>query len=322
METVLLPTISIPVPPLAIGAMFWGTRVPTSTAHELLDQAVDAGACFLDTANNYPFWETGGFGDESETCVGAWFATRGPAARDRVVLASKIGARPTVAGGDFASVCGLSRSAVLEQVAGSLRRLGTDHLDLLYAHIDDRAVPLAETVGALQEVVDRGWARAIAGSNLDDGRLTEALRAAGDGPRYVALQNRFTLLSPDPDADLGPQVLLDDDVQRVCTTEQVAMVAYSTLLEGAYTRADRPVPADYGRPGTARALATLTEVADQHGLDAGQTVLSWLVSRPDPVIPVVGVSRPAQLESAVAAVSTRLGDDAVARLDEARRLAR
>lgn len=133
------------------------------------------------------------------------------------MLTTKIGARRTTPDAGFDKICGLGRPAVLDQVADSLRRLRTSHVDLLYAHIDDQNVPLAETVGALQEVVERGWARAIAASNLTAARLVAALNAAAEAPRYEALQNRFTLLSPDPTADLGPQVLLDDEVQAACS---------------------------------------------------------------------------------------------------------
>ena len=300
------------VPPLAVGAMFWGTRVPGESAHNLLDRAVDRGARFVDTANNYAFWQPGAVGDESETCLGEWIASRG---RDRIVLATKIGARPARPGAGTDDALGLSRQAIFDQTADSLRRLRTDHVDLLYAHIDDPRVPMAETVGALQEVVERGWARAFAASNLTADRLAEALRATGEGPRHVALQNRFTFLPPAPGTDFGRQVLLDEAVQDACRAHGVAMVGYSTLLEGAYTRADRPLPEAYRQPGSDEALRTLAAVADETGLDAGQAVLSWLAHRPARVIPVIGASRPDQLDSAITAVATPMSAAAVAALD-------
>ena len=307
------------VPPLAVGAMFWGTRVPGESAHDLLDRAVDRGARFVDTANNYAFWQPGAVGDESETCLGEWIASRG---RARIVLATKIGARPARPGAGTDDALGLSRQAIFDQTADSLRRLRTDHVDLLYAHIDDPRVPMAETVGALQEVVERGWARAFAASNLTADRLAEALRATGEGPRHVALQNRFTFLPPAPGTDFGRQVLLDEAVQDACRAHGVAMVGYSTLLEGAYTRADRPLPEAYRQPGSDEALRTLAAVADETGLDAGQAVLSWLAHRPARVIPVIGASRPDQLDSAIAAVTTPMSASAVDALDaRSRRLA-
>ena len=193
------------------------------------------------------------------------------------MLATKVGARPARPGAGTGDALGLGRQAIFDQVADSLRRLRTDHVDLLYAHVDDRRVPMSETVGALQELVDRGAARAIAASNLTAERLVEGLGAAGDGPRYVALQNRFTYLPPAPGTDFGRQVLLDDVVQETCRTHDVAMVAYSTLLEGAYSRSDRPMPEAYRRPGAGAALRTLRVVAEEIGLDANQ---AWLAHRP------------------------------------------
>jgi len=107
------------VPPLAVGAMFWGTRVPVETAHDLLDRAVDRGARFVDTANNYAFWQPGAVGDESETCLGEWIARRG---RDRIVLATKIGARPARPGAGTDDALGLSRQATTPAPTARFRR--------------------------------------------------------------------------------------------------------------------------------------------------------------------------------------------------------
>lgn len=308
----------VSVPPLAIGTMFWGTRVPRSSAHDLLDYALEAGACFIDTANNYAFWESGGLGGESETCLGEWIAARGPSGRDRLVLATKVGARPVRVGEGTGNALGLSRQAVLDQVTDSLRRLRTTHVDVLYAHIDDTHTPLTETIGVFQEVVDRGWARAVAASNLTAARLHEAMTVVEGGAQYAALQNRFTFLPPAADSDFGRQVLLDDAVQAACRAHHVTMVAYSTLLEGAYTRPERRLPPAYQRPESDQALEALTSVARDLDLDRGQAVLAWLAHRATPIVPVVGVSRREQLDSAIDAVDTPVPAAAVAALDQAR----
>ncbi len=319
MRLVQLGDSEVFVPPLAVGAMFWGTRVPTPEAHDLLDYAVDHGARFVDTANNYAFWEPHGTGEESETCLGDWIAARRPAGRDRLMLATKVGARPIRDGAGTGDSLGLGRLAVLDQVAGSLRRLHTDHVDVLYAHIDDTRTPMAETIGVFQEVVDRGWARTIAASNLTASRLREAVTAVDGGPQYVALQNRFTYLQPTAGTDLGRQILLDEALQVVCRDHRITMVAYSTLLEGAYTRPDKPLPGAYQQPGTDHALTTLSTVAQELGLDAGQTTLAWLAQRDLPVVPVVGISRRSQIDSAVTAVDTPIPAQQLTALDDARR---
>lgn len=165
METITLGRQGPAVPPLAVGTLPFGTTLDTPTSHRILDAALDAGATFLDTANNYAFWVDGATGDESESTLGGWFAAR-RGARDRVTLASKIGARPRPSGRSFADALGLRAAAVRAQVDASLARLRTDRLDVLYAHVDDSSVPLEETVGALQAEVRRGTARIIGCSNL------------------------------------------------------------------------------------------------------------------------------------------------------------
>ncbi|MBC8091889.1 MAG: aldo/keto reductase [Pseudonocardia sp.] len=316
---VQIPGSELRVPPMAVGTMGFGTTVPLETAHRLLDRAYALGARFWDTANNYAFWAPGGQGGESEACLGAWLVSRGSAAREEVVLASKVGAQPASPGGGLDDALGLSAPAVVAQVEASLRRLRVDALDMVYAHVDDTAVDLAETVGALQGLVQRGLTKTIAGSNLSALRLQAALEVAGDGPRYAALQDRFSYLLPRPGGDLDPHVLLDEDLQQVCVDRDVLMLGYSPLLEGAYTRADRDLHPAYGtRSDHAAALQVLQRTSQDAGLDAGQGVLAWMTQRPAPVLPVVGVSRVEHVEQAWQAVHTPLAADAVAALEQAR----
>lgn len=307
---------SLAVPPLALGTMYFGTTVAPAVAAECLDAADGVGARFWDTANNYAFW-AGGDGDESETVLGDWFAARGSAARDRIVLATKIGARPLPGYSDLEHVAGLAAPAIREQVTGSLRRLRTDRIDVLYTHIDDRDVPVEETLGALGELVTQGVVREVAASNLTAPRLREALAVETTHP-YRALQQRFTYLVADPDADTSPQVVLDAATEHAADAADVTLVGYSPLLSGAYTRADRPLPSEYDNDRTAGRLSLLRARAGEVGLDAGQLVLAWMGQRNIPVIPIVGVSGAEQVRSAWEAVTTDLSDGLLAELDDAR----
>lgn len=308
---------NVPMSSMAVGTMYFGSTVPGDVAHRVLDAARHRGATFWDTANNYAFWVSGGIGNESEECLGAWLAARGPSARDEVVLATKVGARPRPGGTDVTQGLGLSAPAVREQILDSLRRLGTDHVDVLYAHIDDRTVPLEETLDAFAGLQQEGLTRVIAASNLTADRLRAAI-AARPVAGYRGLQQRFTYLVPDPSADLSPHVLLNEQVEEVCAEAGMAMLGYSPLLSGAYTRTDRPLPDGYQTPATDAALQALNEAAAQAGLDAGQTVLAWMGQRGRPALPIVGVSTPEQLHSAVDAVTTTLPRDTLTRLDAAR----
>lgn len=213
---------------------------------------------------------------------------------------------------------GLSRAAIRPQLLDSLRRLRTDRVDVLYAHVDDPAVDPAETLGALSDLVEEGLVREIAASNLTPDRVGQVMTV--DSPhRYVALQQRCTYLIPAAGADLGPHILLDEAIEEVGAAHDLTLLGYLPLLSGAYTRADRPLPAGYDTPATAAALATLHEIADRHGLDAGQAVLAWMAHRNRPVLPVVGVSRPQHVTSAWAAVHTMLSQDELTALELARR---
>ena len=308
------------VPPFALGTMYFGSQVPPDTALTILDAALDTGAAFLDTANNYAFWVDGGTGDESESLLGRWFASR-PGARDRVTLATKIGARPRPGSRSLDEALGLSASAIRTQTEESLARLGTDHVDLLYAHVDDPRVPIEETVGALVEEARRGTARFIGCSNLSASRLDAALAATPAGQAgYCVLQQRFTYLTTAPGADLSPHVLLDEEVIDVATRHGLGLIGYSPLLGGAYTRADRPLPEAYQHGATREQLAALARAADATGLDAGQVVLAWMAQRGIPVRAVVGVSSTNQLASAVKAASTPLPAEVLADLEQARRV--
>lgn len=305
--------------PMVLGTMYFGTTVSEQVAFRCLDTAYECGARVWDTANNYAFWVGGGTGDESETVLGAWLTARGPAVRDDVVLATKIGARPRPGTHDLSGKLGPSARAVREQLEASLRRLRTDRVELLYAHVDDLDTPLEETAGAMASLVDDGLVGEVAVSNLTPPRLREAVAAGRSAGRpSTALQQRFTYLVPAPEADLSPHVLLDEEVEQVCASAGMTMLGYSPLLGGAYTRHDRDLPDGYSAAVTTAALEQLGQVAQRAGLDAGQTVLAWMAQRERQVVPVVGVSRPEQVTSAWAAVTTALSAEDLASLDRAR----
>ncbi len=308
-------TVATLHPQLWLGTMYFGTRIDQVASHRLLDEALDLGIDHWDTANNYAFWIEGGRAGASEWCLGQWLAARGASARDRVQLATKIGALPSRPGGDLSQVVGLAAPDVRAQLVESLHRLGTDRVDLLYAHIDDRRVPLDETLGALAALVDEGLVAQIGASNLTAERLEQAMTTSAKH-HHAVLQQRFSYLIPDSQADLTPQVLLDPSVEQVALAHGVHLVGYSPLLSGAYTDPDKGWPEGYG---WSPALDLLDAVAQQAGLDASQTVLAWMGQRATPVTPVIGVSTGAQLRAAHAAVHTLLDPNSLVALDRARR---
>jgi len=304
---------------LSLGTLPFGSYVDERTSFAILDRFVEAGGTFLDTANNYVFWD-GFTGDESEELLGRWMAARGN--RDRIVLATKAGARPRTPGTGLENMEGLSATAVKAAAEGSLRRLGVDHIDLYYSHVEDRAVPVEETLGAFAELVAAGSVGLLGCSNHATWLLERARAAsrANGWPLYTCVQERYSYLRPRPGVRLpeSGHVHMTDELFDYARAEgDVSLLAYSALLMGSYTRPDKPLPELYDHLGTTRRLAALREVADEIGATANQVVLAWLLGGEQPVLPVLGVSTVAQLEESLAAVDIQLDAEQRARLDGA-----
>ncbi|MFE7296919.1 aldo/keto reductase [Streptomyces sp. NPDC057579] len=305
---------------VCLGTMPFGTTVDERTSFALLDRFAEAGGTLVDTANNYACWVPGATGDESETVLGRWLRSR--RAGDRTVLATKAGARPDPARGAQwpANAEGLGADALRTALDGSLRRLGTDRVDLFYAHVEDRTVPLAETVGALAELVRDGRVGTLGASNHATWRLAEARQhAAAHGlPGFRAVQQRHTYLRPRPEPSAGLQRETDEELLDYAAAHpDLTLLGYSPLMEGAYTRADKPLPERYDHHGTVVRIRVLAEVAAECGATVNQVVLAWLMGGPVPVVPVLGVSSVAQLDECLAALDLALDPYQRARLDTA-----
>lgn len=281
---------------IVLGTRDFGTRVDERTSMALLDRFVERGGRWVDTANVYWFpADPNGVGGQSETVIGRWLAAR-PGAP--VLLSTKMRQYPTVPGRWPESAEGLSATAIRNAVKLSLERLGVDHVDLCWAHAEDRSVPLAETVAAFGELVEQGLVRRLGASNH---ALWAVERARGIAAQqgvtgYTALQLRHSYVQPRPDAKL-PQPghrLVTPDVLDYVRTDDLALWVYTPLIEGGYTRPDRPLPEAYDHPGTTRRLAALARVADELGATRNQVVLAWL--RAHGMTPICGVSRVEQLD--------------------------
>ncbi|KAF4408184.1 aldo/keto reductase [Streptomyces lycii] len=312
---------------LCLGALPFGTTVGEETAFAILDRFTEAGGTFVDTSDNYACWVNGATGDESELVLGRWLRSR--RARDRVVIASKVGARPDLSRGPlwcdtapdgFGNMEGLSAEAVRAGAEGSLRRLGTDHLDLHYAHIEDPSVPLEETVTAFAGLVAAGRTRLLGVSNHPVARIAEARRLAAelDLPGYQCVQQRHTYLRPAPGAGFGVQRHTDAALLDYAAGEpDLTLLGYSVLVHGAYTRDDRELLPQYAHRGAERRLRVLREVAGELGATPNQVVLAWLLGGEVPVLPVLGVSSVGQLDELLAAADLDLDAELRARLDAA-----
>lgn len=308
---------------LALGAMLFGTVTDEARSFEILDHFVDAGGVWIDTANCYSFWEDPtGFGGQSEALLGRWLAGR-PGMRDRVKISTKVGCEPTVAGRYPETAEGLSAGVIKSGIEGSLRRLGTDHVELYWAHKPDPVTPLEETVAAFDELVSAGTVGRLGGSNYPVWQVERArqLARASGGAAFTAVQQHHTYLRPRPSTQ--PTVVhrfgaaTDELLHYLEHNPDMALWAYTPLLSGRYTRADKPLLAEYDHPGTTRRLAALDEIVAETGTNRNRVVLAWLTGGRWDVTPIVGVSTVDQLDEAVAGASLTLTADQRARLDAA-----
>ncbi|MBD0839690.1 aldo/keto reductase [Streptomyces sp. TRM68416] len=309
---------------LALGAMLFGSRTDEETSFAVLDRYVEAGGNFVDTSDNYAFWEDGGQGGQSEELLGRWRRSRGIG--DEIVIATKLGARPLAPGTGYVdNPEGLSAKVIREAAERSRERLGVERIDLLYAHIEDHRVPLAETVEGFAALVAEGTVGLLGVSNHAVWRVerARALAAAAGQPGYEVLQYQHSHLRPRsdipsglfPDGSLGhagPELL-----GYLRAEPALTLVAYSPLLAGAYTRPDKPLPPDYDHPGTPARLKVLREVAREADATVNQVVLAWQIGGDLPIIPLAGASSVAQLEENLAAVDLELTAEQRTRLDAA-----
>lgn len=296
---------------VVLGCMYYGTRIDQQIAFRMLDTFVDAGGHAIDTANNYAFWETGSSGGESEATLGAWLAEAGH--RAQVSVATKVGARPTRLGGTLDDAEGLSAPIVRAAVEGSLARLGIDTIDRCYAHIDDRSVPLEETLGAFSDLIAEGKIGDVAGSNLCADRLQEALAISdrANFARYSALQQRHSLLEPISGSDFGVQKATTPELLDIIVAQGIALVAYSPMLEGSALSRNRPLPENYDSPDNHARRAALETYAANLGVSPGQLVIATLLAQG--VSPLIGARTPEQLLDSmtgrtIAAPATMIAD--------------
>lgn len=306
--------------PLVLGTMYFGTRLDDADAFALLDRFVELGGVWLDTSDNYSFWEDpSGLGGQSEALLGRWLAAN-PGAP--VKLSTKVGAQPNRPGGFPDDLEGLSERAIRDGFAGSLERLGVDRVDLLWAHVEDRTVPLDETIGAFGSLVGEGAAVTYGVSNHPSFVVEEICwRAANAGlPAPTAYQQRYSYLQPLPGAEVAGQpiplgMLSTDGLELLRRRPRIEGWVYTALLLGAYDRPDRMLGTEYSHPGNTRRHAALDQVAAARGLTRGQVVLAWLTGGIPRLVPMLGGSTVRQLEVAWEGATTTLTPEEQAALD-------
>jgi aryl-alcohol dehydrogenase-like predicted oxidoreductase len=313
MQYVNLGRCGLKVSRLALGCMSFGLearawRLDEEASRATIRRAVELGINFFDTADMY------GMG-ESEIVLGRVIAELGK--RDEVVLATKL-FYPTRPGPNGR---GLSRKAVFASIDGSLKRLGTDYVDLYQIHRWDPDTPIEETMEALDDIVKMGKVRYIGASSMFAWQLCKAQHIATQSgrTRFVSVQPHYNLLNREEEREMIP----------MCLSEGIGVLPWSPLARGRLARPwDAPSTSDrvsYDRTAemlysaTAKAdervVAALGEVAKTRGLSQSQVALAWLLCKPAVVSPIVGAGKIAHLENLVDALSIKLGDDEIEALE-------
>jgi 1-deoxyxylulose-5-phosphate synthase len=285
------------------GAHPWS--LPEEQSRQLIEKALAAGITFFDTANVYS-------AGSSEEITGR--AIRDFADREDVVLATKVHGR--MRPGPNGS--GLSRKAILAELDASLRRLGTDYVDLYQIHRWDPRTPIEETLEALDSAVRSGKVRYLGASSMWAWQFSKALYTAGEHGwhRFVSMQDHYNLLNREEEREMHP----------LCADQGIGVLPWSPLARGRLTRdwaeaTARSESDEFGRrlydETVDRAIVEgVAEVATERGVPRAQVALAWVLGKPVVTAPIVGVTKEAHLDDAVAAVDLELTDEEVARLEE------
>jgi aryl-alcohol dehydrogenase-like predicted oxidoreductase len=293
---------------LALGTDLIGSKINRASSFALFDFYHGQGGNFLDTANFYASWLPGFQGGESETTIGAWMKERGN--RDTMVISSKLAFDyPNCQGG-------LNAAEIERECEKSLRRLQTDRIDLYYSHRDDHQTSLEETMRAFDRLIRDGKVRAIGASNLPVWRIAQAntvARANGWNP-YSVVEQRYTYLRPRYGADFGPQIFLNEELKAFAQFEGVALIGYSVLLQGAYTRTDRELPAQFAGPDSDERLRVLKAVAAEVERSPNQVLIAWMRQSTPAILPIIAGSRVEQLAENIAALDLTLSEGQMLRL--------
>ena len=311
MNRVQLGQSGVEVSTLCFGTDLIGSKINQESSFALFDCFFEAGGTFLDTANFYASWFDGCVGGESETTIGNWMKARGN--RNQMQISSKLAFDYPGCDG------GLTAAEIERECEKSLKRLQTDRIDVYYAHRDDHETPLEETMEAFHRLIKAGKVRAIGASNLKVWRIAEANKVAeinGWTP-YHAVEQRYTYLRPRHAADFGPQICINDEMKEMATMRQMTLIGYSVLLQGAYMREDRPIPAQFAGPESNERLAALTEVANELGVRGSQVIIAWMRQSDPPVLPIIAGSEVSQVEENLASIDVTLTEAQMERLNEA-----
>jgi 1-deoxyxylulose-5-phosphate synthase len=314
MEYVRLGRSGLKVSRICLGCMSYGDpargrhqwSLPEEQSRPMIKQALESGINFFDTANGYS-------DGASEEILGR--ALRDFGRREEVVIATKVNSPMR----NDPNAAGLSRKAIMTEIDQSLRRLGTDHVDLYQIHRWDYNTPIEETLEALHDVVKAGKARYVGASSMYAYQFSKALYLADrhGWTRFVSMQNHYNLLYREEEREM----------MQLCSEEGIGVIPWSPLARGRLTRdfdqeTFRSRNDVFGKnlhrnlDDSDRAVAqSVADVAAARGVPRAQVALSWVVHKSPVTAPIIGATKASHLEDAVAGLALKLTDEEVASLE-------
>ncbi|PTW45028.1 aryl-alcohol dehydrogenase-like predicted oxidoreductase [Sphingomonas faeni] len=300
-----LGSTDLKIAPLVLGGNVFGWTADRAASFAVLDAFVAGGGTMIDTADVYSAWVDGHQGGESESMIGEWLKASGK--RDDVLIATKVGMLPGEGGEKLAP------ARIAAAAEASLKRLGTDRIDLYYAHQDDESQKQEAVLEAFGKLVDAGKVRVIGASNFHAARLKSAVEAAktSDLPRYHVLQPEYNLVS---------RTKFEGELQDYCVTENIGVLPYyglaSGFLTGKYrTKDDLGQSVRGGRmgellEGTGKAvLDAMDSVVEATGATHAQVALAWLIAQPGVTAPIASATSVKQVEDLLPAMTLELSKD-------------
>lgn len=308
-----LGTSDLLVSPLAFGGNVFGWTLNEESSIKMLDAFLNAGFNFIDTADSYSRFAAGNKGGESETIIGKWLKKNGK--RKEVVIATKVGSDM----GDGKK--GLSAKYIVEEVEASLKRLGTDYIDLYQSHYDDHKTPVEETMTAFNNLINEGKVRCIGASNLSADRIREsnAFARKNDLASYISLQPLYNLFDREK---------FEKEYATLVKEEQLAVLPYYALASGFLTgkyRGEADLSKSPRGQGVKkymnkrgdRILAAMDSVAEALDAKLSQIAVAWLLHQPLVTAPIASATNEKQLDELVGAVTLKLTHVQLKKLEEA-----
>ena len=311
MEKRILGKTDLNIAPVVFGGNVFGWTIDEQKSFEILDNFIESGFNFIDTADVYSRWVPGNKGGESENIIGNWLKKHNK--RHDVILATKVGS-------DMGQGKSLKKDYIINEVEHSLSRLQTDYIDLYFSHFDDETTAVEETLSAYETLIKAGKVRWIGASNFSADRLRESLIYSNEHglPKYQVYQ---------PGYNLFDRETFEQEHEKICLEYDLGVVTYYSLASGFLTgkyRSEDDLKKSQRGGGVKKylnergfkILKALDNVADKHQVEQASVALAWLIYHPSITAPIASVTDLSQLKSFTEAANLKLTPEDISLLDK------